>query len=447
VTEFSDIRYARTADGLHIAYRFSPKRSVDLLEVSTFVNSIAVEMEHPEIQRMWRGIQSYARNIWYDRRGVGLSDPPGAATPPTLEHWVEDAVAVLDDLAVRRAVVFAQEQVSGFIAMLLAAMHPGRVSSLVLLNTCARLAWAADYPFGLSQEAQARFEERIERCWPDVLLVEAMAPSMAEDEAFKREWHLSLTIGGSPATAVALTRVIFESDVRSALASIQAPTLILHTEGNRMVPVQHGRYLASHIAGAKYVELPGADQLLTGQTADQAAEEIKEFITGERMFESTDRVLATILFTDIAGSTTQVTSLGDRRWRQLLDAYETTIGRQLVRYRGHQVKTTGDGALVTFDGPARAIQCACVIRDAARQLGMEVRTGLHTGEIEVRKADVSGIAVHVAQRVQSLAQPGEVLVSRTVADLVDGSGIEFDDRGEHELRGVPGSWKLFAVKG
>jgi class 3 adenylate cyclase len=417
---------------------------MDLVIMSSWVNPM--EASWPSQDWVHDRLASMARIIEYDRRGVGLSDPISTEHPPTLEHWMQDAIAVLDAVGSGRAVVMGGEQVSGLVAMLLAATHPGRVGQLVLINTSARIAWADDNQWGMPSEAQDRLERRIEKLWPDAFPIEFVAPSMVGDEGFHDWWTRSQRMGASPATAAALSRVIFESDVRHVLPSIQAETLIVHTAQNVMLGVEHGRYLARNITKAKLVEVPGADQIWSVRpTADAVIENVEEFLLGRRLRPVDDRVLATVMFTDIVKSTERTVELGDRRWREVMDRHDSTVRHQLDRFRGKEIRSTGDGFLATFDGPARAVRCACAIRDASRQLGIEVRAGLHAGEVELRGADVSGIAVNIAKRVADRAGPSEVVVSRTVTDLVAGSGLAFEARGEPELRGVPGRWPLFAV--
>ena len=443
----SETKYARTRDGVHIAYQCSGTGSIDLLELSTFVNSIAAPLDYPGLHRWLRRVGSFARHVRYDRRGIGVSDPAGATGPPTLEQWADDALAVLDALELQKATLVGLDQVSGLACALLAGTCPHRVDALVLLNTSARLAWAPDNPWGFPAEAQARLEARIERAWPDAFPIEVLAPSAAADPQLRSAWQAMALVGASPAAAIASSRVIFESDIRHVLPAIRVPTLVLHSAEDRLCPVEHGRYLAKHIPGAKFVELPGGDHVFTDALTDPLADEIEEFLTGERKPIPLDRVLTTVLFTDIVGSTAHASALGDRAWRERLDAHDAMVRRQLQPFRGREIKTTGDGFLATFDGPARAIQCGCAIRDGARQLGIEVRVGLHTGEVELRGDDIAGTAVNLGARVAGLAAGGEVLVSRTVTDLVAGSGIAFEDRGDHALKGVPGQWRLFAVVG
>lgn len=314
----------------------------------------------------------------------------------------------------------------------------------MLVNSYARLTRCDDYPFGVPESVLERFRESLieprSATGDDLPL---MAPSMTSDASFAAWWRRAGRRGASPATARGVWRAA-ETDLRPVLEGLRVPTLVLHARENRFCRVGNGRYLAEHIAGARYVELDTADHVPWASTADLAGE-IEEFLTGTRQMAPSDRFLATVLISDIVGSTEQATALGDRVWTARLEQHDRAIDRQLTRYGGHLVKRTGDGVLATFDGPARAVQCAVAIRDALRQLGIDVRVGLHTGEVERRGDDVAGIAVHLAQRVQTNAQPGEVLVSRTVVDLVVGSDLHFVDRGEHELKGLPGTWRLFVV--
>jgi len=329
----------------------------------------------------------------------------------------------------------------------LAAMHPDRVSALVIVNGMARCLVDTDYPLGISVEQMHRFLDTTnpssEGSTPEQ--VAEFAPSAANDENFREWWYETGRRGASPATARALLRVAIESDVRPVLSAIRVPCLVVHFRDENFFEL--GRYLADGIPGAQFVEIDGADNYWwAADNANLALDEIEEFITGVRGGHAVDRVLATVLFTDIVGSTERSSELGDRRWRDLLDRHDAVVRRQLGRFRGREIKSTGDGFLATFDGPARALECAGAIRDAARQLGLDVRSGVHTGEIEIRGDDIGGIAVHIAARVAGNARPGEVWTSRTVTELVVGSGLDFDDKGAHELKGVPGTWQLFAVR-
>jgi len=381
-----------------------------------------------------------------DLRGVGLSDPIDPSVPPSLEQWVDDALAVLDAAGSEQAALCGADD-GALVAILTAATHPTRTSALILVNAYARLRRDVDYPAGLPDHLVVRFSDMVfdkERPETSFTDLEVFVPAVAADPRFRQWWQRAGNRGASPATAQALARTRFESDLRSALPAIQAPTLIIHRKDDRAALVGHGRYLAEHIAGARYVELPGEEHLPYVGDSDAIVAEIEEFLTGMRHVDA-DRVLATILFCDIVRSTDLVREVGDRRWRDVLDAYYAAIRRQLARFGGNEVKTMGDGVLASFDGPARAIRCGLAIRDGARQLGLEVRVGLHTGEVETMGDDIGGLAVHIGERVCASAEPGEVLASRTVVDLVAGSGIRFEDRGEHELRGVPDRWQLYAV--
>jgi class 3 adenylate cyclase len=366
-----------------------------------------------------------------------------------IELVVDDILAVLDAVGSTRACLFAVGG-SGLAALLTAAAHPGRVSSLALLNCYARLPQDKDYPCGIPQRLLTSFLDSVldvdTAGDPSMDDVQLLAPSLSRDQGFREWWARGGRRGASPAAARSSLEMLFSGDVRSALPLIDAPTLILHRDPS-LFSVGHAHYLAEHLANARLIVLPGGDHLPYGADSDTVIDEIEEYLTGVRGGAATDRILMTVLFTDIVGSTERVARSGDRAWHDLLDSHDAMVRSELRRFRGREVKTTGDGLLATFDGPARAIRCAQSICVGARGLGIEVRAGLHTGEVEVRGDDVGGIAVHLAQRVSSRADAGEVLVSRTVVDLVTGSGIAFDDRGVHELKGIDGTWGLFAVRG
>lgn len=440
-------RYATTTDGLHIAYEREGSGPLDLIELTNgTLFSVDSTAEQPRWQAYVERLASFSRMIRFDLRGIGLSDPLGSSDPPTVEQWASDALAVLDAEAVKQTAVLGVS-FGGLAALLLAATHPERVRALVLVNSFPCLTRKDDYPSGVPASLlEGFFESLIE---PGTTSgdgdLSLMAPSMASDAGFAAWWLRAGHRGASPATARAVWRAS-QTDLRPILATLQLPTLVIHARSNEFCRVGHGHYLAAHIPGARYVEIDTADHVPWASDADFPGE-IEEFLTGTRQIAPSDRLLATVLFTDIVGSTEQASVLGDRAWTAYLEQHDQAIDRQLARFGGHLVKRTGDGALATFDGPARAVQCAVAIRDALRQLGIDVRIGLHTGEIERRGDDVAGIAVHLAQRVQAVAHPGEVLVSRTVVDLVVGSDIHFTDRGEHELKGLPGMWRLFLVGG
>jgi class 3 adenylate cyclase len=401
------------------------------------------------VRRFEERLASFSRLIRFDPRGIGLSDAPPPGVTPGIELVVDDILAVLDAVGSTRACLFAVGG-GGLAALLTAAVHPGRVSSLALLNCYARLLRDEDYPCGIPQRILTSFLDSVLDVGaagdPSMDDVQLLVPSLSGDPGFREWWARAGRRGASPAAARASLEMSFAGDVRSAVPLIDAPTLILHRDPS-LFSVGHAHYLAYHLANARLVVLPGGDHLPYGADSDTVIDEIEEFFTGVRGGAATDRVLTTVLFTDIVGSTERVARSGDRAWHELLDSHDAMTRSELRRFRGREVKTTGDGLLATFDGPARAIRCAQSICAGARRLGIEVRAGLHTGEVEVRGDDVGGIAVHLAQRVSSCADAGEVLVSRTVVDLVTGSGVAFDDRGVHELKGIEGTWGLFAVRG
>ena len=436
-----ETRYARSGD-LHIAYQVVGEGPIDLVYVPSWISQVEHYWEEPVVAGYFERLASFSRLIMFDRRGSGLSDPVPSA--PTLEEQIDDVVAVMDAAASEQAAIFALLD-GGAMAALFAATHPERTNALVLYEAAPRMSWASDYPWAPGrEEREARLREPMN--WGDGSRVAALAPSAAENPRV-RAWFARLErLSASPGTAIKLMRMNGEIDVRAVLPSIQAPTLVLHRPDDGLMDVRHSRYLAEHIPGARYVELPGAETLVFGSDADGELDEIEEFLTGVRPVRDPERILATVMFSDIVDSTSRAAELGDRRWRDLLDLIDRSISQELARFRGRTVKSMGDGFLATFDGPARAIRCATSIGEVAQaQFGLQVRSGLHTGEIEVIGSDVGGIAVHIGARVGANAAPGEVLVSGTVKDLVVGSGIQFEDRGERELRGVPGRWRLWAV--
>jgi class 3 adenylate cyclase len=443
VVDAPQVRYTRTHDGVSIAYAVLGDGPLDLLCIPGFVSHLEVLFELPGADRYFGRLASFSRMIMYDRRGQGLSDRP--PEPPTLEESMEDARAVLDAVGAEQVAVYAVSE-GGMTSALLAASYPERVSALALYGAWARMLAAPDYPAGVPREAFERFVDAARQDWGGPVALRLWAPTMADDPEARRWWAKLLRTGTSPAGVEALVRLYTEIDARHVLPTIAAPTLVLHRERDRMIRFDAARAIAEAIPGARLVALDGDDHL-PFMDPDQIIDEVQEFLTGHRTAPEPDRVLATVMFTDIVDSTSKAAQLGDHRWRELLERHDRLVRREIERHRGREVKTMGDGFLAIFDGPARAIRSATSACQAVRPLGLEIRAGLHTGELEVMDGDVGGIAVNIGARVGALASPGEVLVSRTVTDLVAGSGIEFHDRGTHPLRGIPGEWQLYAVTG
>jgi class 3 adenylate cyclase len=438
-----EVRYARAPDGVSIAYTTYGEGAFDLLCIPGFVSHLELMFEEPRAEDYLGRLGSFARLVLYDKRGQGLSDrPPG---PATLEQSMEDARTVLDELGVERAAVYGISE-GGPMSALLAASHPDRVSALVLYGSWARIIAAPDYPEGLPLEQVDAFMEAMRGRWGEPAGLRLWAPSLAEDPEVRRWWARLLRSGIAPAGVESLLRLYTEIDVRDVLPTIGVPTLVLHRRGDKLQPLAAGRAIAERVPGAAFVELDGDDHLPIADPG-QIVDEIEEFLTGQRAAPEPDRMLATVMFTDIVDSTARAAEMGDRDWRELVQRHDELVRRAIEGHRGREIKTMGDGFLATFDGPARAIRAAGAARDAVRELGIEIRAGLHTGELEVMGEDVGGIAVNIGARVGALAGPGEVLVSRTVTDLVAGSGIDFEDRGAHALKGVPGEWQLFAARG
>ena len=437
------IRYARNHD-VSIAYTVGGDGPVDMLFIGGFVSHLDILLTAPLAQHFWERIGSFARIAVFDKRGMGLSDRDAGAY--TLENVVDDALAVLDAAGMERVVVFGVSE-GGAAAAMLAAAHPDRVAAMVQYGTVARMVRGPDYPEGAPLEVVRAFWARMIERWGDPAAGDVWAPSLAGDPELREWWARLLRSGASPGTIRTIGLMYEELDVRPLLSSVTVPTLVLYRADDQLVRPAVARTVASGIAGAREVELPGADHLFLAGDQDAMLDEVEEFVTGRPAAVASDRVLATVLFTDIVGSTDRAAQLGDRRWRELLGQHERLVERQLARFRGRLVKSTGDGVLATFDGPARAVRCALAIRDSAGSIGLELRAGLHTGECELMADDVAGLAVHLAARVEAAAAPGEVLTSGTVKDLVVGSGLEFEDRGPQVLKGIPGQWPLYAVVG
>ena len=436
-----ETRYTKSGD-ISIAYQVVGSGPRDLILVPGWVSNIEVLWEEPAVARFLGRLASFSRLILFDKRGTGLSDRLGEL--PTLETRMDDVRAVMDAVGSERAALCGYSE-GGVMCALFAATYPARTSGLITIGSYARLKPAPDHPWGRPQEVHDSFLELMQRDWGGPVGLDIRAPSLMHDERAREWWARFLRMSASPGAAAALSRMNYEIDIRHILPAIRVPTLILHATGDLTTNVGASRYMAERIPEAKLVELPSTDHLPWAADADAIVDEIEEFLTGERHVREPDRILATILFTDIVGSTDRAAAMGDQRWRDLLQGFYGRVRGEFRQYRGIEVGTAGDGVLARFDGPARAIRCAQSVGNAVRALGIEVRTGLHTGECELIGDNVGGIAVHTAARVAALAQPAEVLVSHTVKDLVAGSGIRFEGRGTHTLKGVPGEWPLFAA--
>ena len=437
-------RYAKSGDA-SIAYQVVGEGPIDVVLVLGFASHLELQWDLPSFARFFERIGAFSRLILFDKRGTGLSDPVSEA--PTLEQRVDDVRAVMDAAGSERAALFGISE-GGPMSVLFAATHPDRATALVLHGAMGRTTEAPDYPWASPEEGlRESAAEFIAPYWGQQAegFVELFAPSFVGDPQSVDFFARMQRSAASPAMAQQLFEMFLDVDVRAILPTIQVPTLVLHRHGDRVVNRRAGEELAAQIRGARYVELPGIDHLPWAGDTEAVLGEIEEFLTGARSEPEPDRVLATVMITDIVGSTERAAELGDARWRELLAGFEAALRRELARFRGREVKMLGDGCLATFDGPARAIHCARAIGDAAGEIGLEVRIGVHSGEIELMDNDVGGIAVHIAARVAALASAGEVLVSGTVKDLVAGSGIGFVDRGEQQLRGIPDEWRLFAV--
>lgn len=441
-----EIEYARSRDGTNLAYAVLSTGHPDVLWSAGMATNLGLDWtEIPGADTWCDRLAAMGRLIMYDQRGTGLSDPIALNDLPTVERQAEDMTAVLDAAGAEQGAVVLATTSLGPAAMLLAATEPHRVSSLILYGTYARMIEAPDYPAGVPKEVLARFAEFSAHAWGTGAMLRIMAPSVAHDPDYVAMQNRMEKLSISPAQSGMLSRLGISLDVRHVLGTISVPTLILHRRGDQFVSVEHARYMAEHIPGAKLVEVEGDDHVFSLGDTESLLGPIEEFVTGRRIGSAPTRVLATVVFTDIVDSTRHAAEVGDSRWRQLLDRHDRAVRRQIERFQGRLVNTTGDGSVASFDSPARAVLAAAAIRDAVKLLELDVRAGIHTGEVEVRGENIGGIAVHIASRIQGLAQAGEILVSRTVTELVVGSGIEFRDAGEHELKGVPGRWQVFAT--
>ncbi len=432
-------QYARSGD-VHIAYQAFGDGPINLVLVPGFVSNVENYWEQPDFARFLTRLASYARVVTFDKRGTGGSDR--VAELPGLDVRMDDLRAVMDAAGMEQAALLGISE-GAPLSIMYAATYPHRCRAIVLYGSFSRFSYW--FP---TEEALETFFGYVEKAWGTGGSIQRFAPSRANDAAFQRWWGRNERLGASPSAVMALMRMNSQIEIGGVLPAVRVPALVIHRTDDQVVRVEGGRDVAAKIPGARLAEFPGSDHLFyVGENADDISDAIEEFLTGTRGSPAVDRVLATVLFTDIVGSTEKAASLGDRRWRALLDEHHAVVRRNIARFRGREVKTTGDGFLATFDGPARGVRCACAIADEIKVLGIDIRAGLHTGECEMIGDDVGGIAVHIGARVAALAGAGEVLVSGTVKDLVAGSGLRFASRGTTALKGVPGEWHIFAAEG
>lgn len=436
-----ETQYARSGD-VSIAYQVVGDGPIDLVIVPGWVSHLEVVWEEAEAAAFLRRLGEFSRLILFDKRGTGMSDPMTYAPP--IDERMDDVRAVMDAVGSERAALLGYSE-GAPLALVFAAIHPQRTSAVIAYAGFARLKRAPDYPAGLPDDVIAQWIETAVTSGVTGQFYDSVVPSRRGDDQFRQWFKRMIRQSASPSMMRLLMEANSNIDIRELLPSIRVPTLVLHRTGDNLVLVEHGRALAAGIPGAKYVELDGGDHWPWFGDTDAVVAEVEEFLTGMRHEAPGDRVLATVLFTDIVGSTQRLAQIGDKAWRKLLDQHDAVTRRQVERFRGRELKHTGDGVLATFDGPARAVRCARTIQDATRAIGLEVRAGLHVGECELRGNDIGGLAVHIAARVAEAAGTGEILVSGTVRDLVAGSGLEFSDRGTRELKGIPGEWRLFSV--
>jgi class 3 adenylate cyclase len=440
----TETRFAMNGD-LAVAYRVFGETGPDVLLIPNWLTNIEANTDVPEIKRWFDGMASFSRCITFDQPGSGVSDPISLEAPPSLEQWVDSARVVIDAVESERTAILAMAGAFPTAAMF-ASTNPARTSALVSFDGAARTRWAEDYPFGIPPEVIEDILEGFAGLWGTGDLQHSLNWDMPWNEEIRKTWARQERQASSPRVARQMIRILTDLDVRDVLPSIRCPTLVVHHTDDPIFSIEHARYLVDHIPEARLLAVPGRNYYPLYDDWRRILDEVREFITGTRDEPVDDeRMLSTVLFTDIVESTKRASQLGDRDWRALLDAHDTMVRAQLARFRGREVKTVGDGFLATFDGPQRAIRCGVAIRDAVQTLGVKIRAGLHTGECEVRGDDIGGIALHIASRVVAEAGPSEVLVSSTVKDLVVGSGLAFEDRGPYSLKGVPGEWRLFSV--
>jgi pimeloyl-ACP methyl ester carboxylesterase len=435
-------RYARAHDGVSIAYQVTGNGPPDLVLVPGWVSNVEVAWEEPTMARFYERLAAFCRLILFDKRGTGMSDRVPDSMLPTLETRMDDVRSVCDAVGSERAALFGISEGAPMCAMF-AATYPARTTAIVLFGGYARRLAAPDYPAGVSAESYQAFLNEIAHGWGGPVGLDARAPSKHGDPRFRDNWARLLRMGASPGAALALTRMNGEIDVRPLLSSVRVPTLVLHRRGDRVLPLASGRFLAEHIPGAVLVELPGDDHLPWIGDTEAVVGEIEEFLTGVRRAAAPDRMLATVLFTDIVGSTSRASELGDSAWTDLLQAHHGRVRDQFQRFGGRELRTTGDGFFALFDGPARAVRCALALPPALQALDIQIRAGVHTGEVELAGEEIQGLAIHIGARIAAVAEAGEVLVSRTVKDLVVGSGLSFTEAGTYQFKGVPEPWQLF----
>ena len=438
-----ETRYVRSGE-VNIAYQVIGEGAVDLVFVMGWVSHLEYFWSNPSFARFLTRLASFSRLILFDKRGTGLSDRVPLNELPTLEQRMDDVRAVMDAVGSERAALCGISE-GGPMCSLFAATYPEKTIALVMIGTYAKRIWTSDYPWGPTVEEQRRFFDEIQSEWGGPVGLEARAPSVAHDPQFRDWWATYLRMGASPGAALALTRMNAAIDVRGVLPAIRVPALIIHRTGDTCLKVEEGRYVAQNIPGAQFIELPGVDHLPFVGDQDEILYQVEEFLTGVRHAPEPDRMLATVLFARTIGPASGVAAPSEARWLESLDRYHAQIRKEVERFRGRDIEMSSDGFLATFDGPARAIRTACAIREAAIRLGIDTKAGLHTGECDITDHRVTGMAVNIGEQVVEQAEPGEVLVSRTVKDLVAGSGIAFEDRGEHALKGVAGEWRLFSV--
>ena len=434
-------KYAKCGN-IHIAYQVIGDGPIDLVFVPGFASHLEFQWEEPTQARFFKRLSTFCRLIRFDKRGVGLSDRIDKM--PTLEERMEDVRAVMDEVGSMRAALLGLSE-GGPLSLLFSAIYPDRTIALILWNTYAKLLWAEDYKIGVPIELVSNFNQRLEQSWGrQGKYMKVFCPSFIDDLQFRSWWEQFERLSHSPGAALEALLLNEKIDVRELLPLIRVPTLVINNVDDQVTPNPMLKYLSERIQNAKYVEVPGIDHF-AWRERDGVTSEIEKFLTGKRSYTDIDRQLATVLFTDIVRSTEQAVDLGDQTWRNVLDRHDKILRQNIERFRGEIIDTAGDGMLASFDGPARAIHCACTLIEEIPAIGINIRIGIHTGEVEVRKTGIAGVAVHIGARIAALAGENEILVSNTVKDLVVGSGISFSDRGWHELKGLPEKWHLLSV--